>query len=158
MHLEQQEIYKTRIRLASENAVNKHHNLNLANIFIAKEKQFKDKIESCNREMQLLGAVIAQQQHEIKQLKEDGSVKEQTIIDLGKRAAAEPMVEQVAEKVKAQLNKRERKQQRKKLVLPSVGERRAAQARRCTQLIKERRDELPGFHDIVCGLLAGRQP
>ena len=104
--LSRREQHKTLIRLASENAVNKHHNLNLANFYIAKEKQYKDKIESCHREMQLLGAVIAQQQREIKQLKEDSTVKEQTIIDLGKRVATEPIVEQVAEMVKTQLNKR----------------------------------------------------
>ena len=52
-------------------------------------------------------------------------MKEQTIVDLGKRVSAEPIVEQLVEKVKTQLNKREKKQLRKKIVLPNIDERRA---------------------------------
>ena len=47
------------VELRDHVAVNRAHNVTVANLNIGKEKQYKDKIESCHREMQKLGVVIA---------------------------------------------------------------------------------------------------
>ena len=87
--------------LKDENRINKIQNLDLANFYIAKEKQYKDKIESCHREMQKLGAFINRQQLEIQMLRKDNTIKKEAIVDLGKREAEEPIVEKKVEFIKA---------------------------------------------------------
>ena len=52
---------------------------------------------------------MALKDKEIKQLKIDNSVQKETIIDLSKSETQEPIVEQVVEKVKSILNKRQKK-------------------------------------------------